>query len=582
MPALANNDIYSHTMKALILAGGFGTRLKEVISDRPKVMAPVNGKPFLEYIIQLLRKNGFGEIVISIGYLGDYIKSYFGDGKNFGVKIEYSVEDFPMGTGGALKKAQVFFNEPFLVVNGDTYLEADLHSVISFHDDKKSLATIALAITNNVGESGLVSLQKSGKIESFQEKPKSGRKGLVNAGYYFLSPKIFKYIPSGKRISLEKVIFPKLVNNGLIYGFPVDANFLDIGKPESYGVAKIYFQNRKTVVVESKVPVRVSFAGGGTDLPEYFKKYGGRVFSATIELFTHVKVQVVDQAFIRINLRDYKKEEVYQLGKILPYDGGIFDLYKAVINRLEPDLGMEIEVWGDFPAGSGLGSSSAVCAAFVSAILRLKGNIINKEEIAGMAVEIEREILKIPGGWQDQYAVTFGGINLIEFSPKGKFHIRPLKISQAIINKFTKNMILFYIGAKRSEKEQQIDLRKNISIGKNKESFDISKKLATKTAFFMNKGDVKNFGKLLDEAWKIKKTTGKKISDARIDRLYDTALKNGAYGGKLLGAGGGGCLLICAPEKSHQAIIRNLKRQGATRLPLSFDFEGVQIKSYES
>ena len=255
-------------MKALILAGGFGTRLKEVINDRPKVMAPIGGKPFLEYVIQLLRRNGFKEIVISLGYLGDYIKAYFGDGTSFGVKIEYAVEDFPLGTAGALKNAGAYFKEPFLVVNGDTYLEADLNRLISFHNEKKCLATVALAVINNVGESSLVSLQKSGKIQSFQEKTKSGKGGLVNAGYYFFSPKIFRHIPIGKRLSLEKIIFPKLVSSGLIYGFPMDASFLDIGRPETYEKVKIYFQKRKTVVVETKVPVRVSFAGGGTDLPE--------------------------------------------------------------------------------------------------------------------------------------------------------------------------------------------------------------------------------------------------------------------------------------------------------------------------
>ncbi|MCX6704561.1 MAG: sugar phosphate nucleotidyltransferase, partial [Candidatus Woesebacteria bacterium] len=218
------------------------------------------------------------------------------------------VEDFPLGTGGAIKNAQDFFKEPFLVVNGDTYLETDLNHLIDFHNNKKSLATIALAVINNVGESGLVSLQKFGKIKSFQEKPKSGKKGLVNAGYYFLSPKIFKFIPAKKRLSLEKIVFPKLVGRRLIYGFAVDASFLDIGKPESYEKAKTFFQKRKIIVVETRAPVRISFAGGGTDLPEYFKKYGGRVFSTTIGMFAHVRAQLTDQAFIRIHLKDYKRK----------------------------------------------------------------------------------------------------------------------------------------------------------------------------------------------------------------------------------------------------------------------------------
>jgi D-glycero-alpha-D-manno-heptose-7-phosphate kinase len=569
-------------MKALILAGGFGTRLKEIISDRPKVMAPINGKPFLEYIIQLLRRNGFSEIVISLGYLGDYVKAYFGDGTSFGVKIEYAVEDFPLGTGGALKNSEKFFKEPFLVVNGDTYLETDFDRLISFHNDKKSLATIALAEVADAGGSGLVSRLKSGQIKSFEEKPKAGKRGFVNAGYYFFSPKIFKHIPSVKRLSLERIVFPKLVKSKLIYGVPMNAGFLDIGKPESYEKAKEYFQKRKVVVIESKAPVRISFAGGGTDLPEHFLKYGGRVLSGSIATFAFVKIKTNDEPFIKINLKDYKREETYQLGKILPYDGGIFDLFKAVINRLEPNTGMDVEVWGSFPAGSGLGSSSAVCVAFISAILKLKGEDLGKEEIAKMAVEIERNILKIPGGWQDQYASVFGGINLIDFSPGGKVRIKPLKISGRLKLKFEKNLLLFYIGAKRSEKEQQIYLRRKTGLGKNQENFALLKKLTAVAADFMKTGDVKSFGEILGEDWNVKKLTSKEVSDARIDGLYNTALKHGAYGGKLLGAGGGGVLLICAPEKSHPAIVRNLKKGGAIRLPLTFDFEGVQVTSNES
>jgi galactokinase/mevalonate kinase-like predicted kinase/choline kinase len=569
-------------MKALILAGGFGTRLKEVISDRPKVMAPVNGKPFLEYIIQLLRRNGFKEIVISLGYLGDYIKAYFGDGTNFGIKIEYVVEDFPLGTGGAIKNAEGHFSEPFLVVNGDTYLETDLNHLIAFHNDKKSLATIALALINNVGESGLVSLLKSGKIKSFKEKPKSGMRGLVNAGYYFFSPKIFKYIPAKKRLSLEKIVFPKLVNGGQIHGFPMNASFLDIGKPESYEVAKMYFQEKKRTVVETKAPVRLCFAGSGTDLPEYFRKYGGRIFSTTIGMFAYVKIQTTDQSFIKIYLRDYRREEIYQLGKILPYDGGIFDLYKAVINRLRPDLGMDVEVWGDFPAGSGLGSSSAVCVAFIAGILRLQNEDFTKEKIARLAIEIERDILKIPGGWQDQYAASFGGFNLFDFLVSGQVKVRQLKFSEKFTKKLAKSLLLFYIGAKRTEKEQQVSLRRNINIGKNLKSFEILKTLTKKSVGFAQRGDIKSFGKTLYQVWQAKKATSTAISNVRIDEIYKTAMKKGAYGCKVLGAGGGGCLLVSAPPKTHSLITRNLKKRGVIPLPLVFEYHGVQVTSNEN
>lgn len=569
-------------MKVLILAGGFGTRLKEVISDRPKVMAPVGGKPFLEYIIQLLRRNGFKEIVISVGYLGDYIKAYFGDGTNFGVKIDYAMEDFPLGTAGAIKNAQDFLKETFLVINGDTYIDTDISKIVDYHNSKKSLATITLVKRKKASDWGWVALNKSGNVRAFIEKPEEDRSGWVSGGYYVFDPKIIQNIEEGKKCSIEKQLFPILVKKKVLQGYVLKEDFMEIGKPENYEKVKEYFSHRKNMVIEVKVPVRISFMGGGTDFPEYFLKHGGRVFSGSIGTYAHIKLISVDDPFIKINLKDYKREEVYPLGKILPYDGGIFDLFKAVINRFVPNMGFEVEIWGDFPAGSGLGSSSAVCVGFISALLKLKKYELNKKEIAEKTIEIERNILKIPGGWQDQFAVALGGLNLIDFLPNKEIRIKPLKIPRRLIIKFEKRLLLFYIGAKRSEKEQQNGLRKNIVAGKNLESFDKVKILAAKTAGLVKKGDLKTFGQLLNESWNIKKAVSKNISDARIDEFYTIALKKGAYGGKLLGAGGGGCLLICAPEKSHISIIRNLKKPGAIRLPLVFDFEGIQITSSES
>jgi len=569
-------------MKALILAGGFGTRLKEVISDRPKVMAPVNGKPFLEHVIQLLRRNGFTEIVISLGYLGDYIKAYFGDGTNFGVKIEYAVEDFPMGTAGAVRNARNFLKESFLVVNGDTYIDTDISQLVDYHNLKKSQATITLVKRNKASDWGWVLLNKSGKVRAFIEKPKEDKSGWVSGGYYVFNPKIIQYIKEGVKYSIEKQLFPILVKEKKLQGYPLSEDFMEIGKPENYEKVKEYFSHKKSMVIEVKAPVRVSFMGGGTDLPDYFLKHGGKVFSGSLETFAHVKVKTTEDPFIKINLKDYKREEVYPLGKILPYDGGIFDLYRAVINRLGINTGINVDVWGEFPAGSGLGSSSAVCAAFTAAVLKLKKCGFSKNEIAEKTIEIERNILKIPGGWQDQYAVTLGGLNLIEFLPKSEVKIKSLKISQRLIKKFEKSLLLFYIGAKRSEKEQQVYLRRNINAGKSLKSFEKLKALAAKASVLIKKGDVKTFGKLLNESWNIKKATSKNISDIRIDEFYNIAMKKGAYGGKLLGAGGGGCLLISAPEKSHVSIIRNLKNQGAIRLPLAFDFKGIQITSNEN
>lgn len=232
-------------MKALILAGGFGTRLKEVIHGRPKVMAPINGKPFLEFLVELLRRNGIDEVVMSVGYLGDFIKKYFGDGSDFGIKISYSSEDFPLGTGGAIKNAEKHFKDTFLVVNGDTYLDVDLDEILTFHNKKKALATVVVGERGSVLGSSLIKLERKGKITSFEEKPLKDKKGLVSAGYYLFDPSIFYYLRKKKRFSLEREIFPELVNRSKIFGYKASEEFIDLGTPENYKRAVKILGNKK-------------------------------------------------------------------------------------------------------------------------------------------------------------------------------------------------------------------------------------------------------------------------------------------------------------------------------------------------
>lgn len=570
-------------MKALILAGGFGVRLKEVIHDRPKVMALINGRPFLEYVLEVLRKDGIKEVVISVGYLGDFIKNHFGDGKKFGVKIDYSEEKYPLGTAGAVRKAQRFFKETFLVINGDTYLDTDLAQVLSFHESKKTGATIVLAKRKSTLESGLVLKGRSGKIACFLEKPKKDREGLVNSGYYVFEPNVLKFIRKGKRSSLEKEIFPFLAKKGKLYGIDVEEDFIDVGTPETYQEAQKVLSKKKRKIVKARAPVRISFAGGGTDLPSYFLKESGCVISGTIDKYAHVTIKTIEAPLIKGILRDYQREESYPLGKSLPYDGGVFDLYKAIINRIGLNLGVEIEVEGDFPAGSGLGSSSSIAIALIGALLKLKGQKVTKKKVARLAIEVEREILKIPGGWQDQYASSFGGINFIEFLPKGKVKITSLTLSEKKLRKLEDNLMLFYLGGKRSERFQQEYLTKQIKKEKKtKEAMGSLKELAKKAYRLLEKGEIAKFGALLHRAWLAKKKSSKRISTGFVDKIYDKAIKMGGRGGKLLGAGGGGCLLVNASPRKKEKIIKSLEKDGARLLPFKFDFEGLKVETYEA
>jgi len=569
-------------MKALVLAGGFGTRLKEVIHDRPKVMAPVNGKPFLEYLIMTLRKNGISEVVVSIGYLGDFIRNHFKDGKNFGTKITYCVEERPLGTGGAVKRAARFFDDTFLVLNGDTLCNVNYREIFDFHQKMKAAITICLVKRSNVKDVGLVEINKRGNIISFLEKSKEKGSGYVNAGLYFINPKIIRSSKWNGRFSLEKDFFPELAKINKLFGFVVKKDFLDVGTPLGYKKTQDVLFRRRQKVVEVKVPSRVSFVGGGTDLSSYSEKWGGCVISTTIDKYAHLRLKTQDIAEIKIVLRDYAQGVTYPLSQVLPYDNSIFDLYKAVINKIGLSTGVEIEAWGDFPAGSGLGTSSAFAVALIAALLTIKGERVSKSKLARLAVEIEREELKLPGGYQDQYAVSYGGFKLIKFLPGKKIKTFSFKLKPNVKDRLQGNLLIFYLGGRRSEKIQQEFLSKNIKKSVRTIKFlHAIKDLVLQAGKLLKKGEIDKFGAILHEVWMLKKMTSLKITTILVDEIYNLARKEGALGGKLLGAGGGGCFLFYVPKKYQKKVRKVLEEKGAVLIPFSFEPSGVKVVSYE-
>ncbi|MBI5098523.1 MAG: nucleotidyltransferase family protein [Nitrospirae bacterium] len=219
-------------MKAVILAGGKGTRLRDVIKDIPKPMAPVNGRPFLEYLIlQLIRWN-IKDVILSIGYKGEAISSYFKNGSKWGVRIEYSEETAPLGTGGALKKASGMTDDSRLVVmNGDSFLDMDFEEFIKCNAEKNATAGIGLVYAAQAGRYGKVETDETGAVVSFSEKG-DGCCGYVNGGIYIFSREIIGQIPDGN-VSLEKDVLPLLISQGL-YGTKINGFFIDIGIPEDY------------------------------------------------------------------------------------------------------------------------------------------------------------------------------------------------------------------------------------------------------------------------------------------------------------------------------------------------------------
>lgn len=224
-------------MRAVLLVGGLGTRLRPVVPDRPKPMAAVGEKPFLEILVRYLNRSGISDLVLCTGYRHEQIHRFFGDGRNFGVRIDYSLEQELLGTGGALKNAARYLEGPFLVLNGDSFLEFDLNDFMLFHEGRRKmrpgfLGSIALTAVMDVRSFGAVAPDINGAIEGFSEKPDAGASGLVSAGVYLLEREVLDLIPSGRAVSLEKETFPLAVKSGFaLFGYRAEGFFADIGTP---------------------------------------------------------------------------------------------------------------------------------------------------------------------------------------------------------------------------------------------------------------------------------------------------------------------------------------------------------------
>lgn len=238
-------------MKTLILAGGLGTRLRSVIRNKPKSMAIIGGKPFLEYQVEQLRSYGFHQIVLCVGYLGHQIQEYFGNGKQWGVEITYSVESELLGTAGAIKNAEPFINGTFLVLNGDSYLEADLGNLVDFHvkcglNDDALLGTLAVVKVDSPSGYGVIETDVDHRIRCFREKTEMPGQSWVNGGIYVLEPEILNFVSTGRPVSIERECFPRVIENGWhLYSYFITDFFTDIGTPEGYLCFQSYIEERK-------------------------------------------------------------------------------------------------------------------------------------------------------------------------------------------------------------------------------------------------------------------------------------------------------------------------------------------------
>lgn len=224
-------------MKALFLAGGFGTRLKPITNDLPKPMVPIMGKPLLERNIERLKKHGVEEVVLSTCYKPQKIEKYFEDGRRLGIKISYISENEPLGTAGAIKNAESFFHDTFLAFNADILSDIDISDMIRFHKEKGALATIAVTKVDNPSAYGVIEHDENGFITAFKEKPQphESNSNLINAGVYIFEPELLKEIPSGRAVSIERQTYPLLLQKGKKIAVYNRCNYwIDLGTPEKY------------------------------------------------------------------------------------------------------------------------------------------------------------------------------------------------------------------------------------------------------------------------------------------------------------------------------------------------------------
>jgi D-glycero-alpha-D-manno-heptose 1-phosphate guanylyltransferase len=224
-----------HDVKAILLVGGMGTRLRSVVPSKPKALAAIGEKSFLELLVRQLRSQGIRHLVMCTGYLANQIESLFGDGRMWDVSIEYSKEEMPLGTAGALKLAQRYLRDSgeFLVLNGDSFLEINFPDMMLFHRrHADAVATMAVLRVEDASQYGTVYVDANDRINGFAEKTDSHAPGMVNGGVYVFSPKVWKHVPEGPA-SLERDVFPRLVVQGM-YAHEQHGTFIDIGTPANY------------------------------------------------------------------------------------------------------------------------------------------------------------------------------------------------------------------------------------------------------------------------------------------------------------------------------------------------------------
>jgi len=327
-------------------------------------------------------------------------------------------------------------------------------------------------------------------------------------------------------------------------------------------------------MIISRTPHRVSFFGGGTDYPAYYLEHGGKVLSVSIDKYCFLSVRKLPPFFAHKHRIVYSKmENVNTINEIM------HPSVRETLRYSEVNYGVSVHHDGDIPARSGMGSSSAFTVGLLNSLYALEGKIITKENLTKAAIYIEQELIKENVGSQDQASAAYGGLNIIEFAPNGEIVVVPIIIKPERLRELEKNLVLIFTGFSRVASEVAEDKIQNIP--NNKDNLSRMKALvdkAYKIIISPNKS-LSEFGELLNETWHLKKGLSGKVTMPEVDKIYETAIKNGAIGGKLCGAGRGGFMVFYVEQKKQSKLIDALKRY--LHVPFNFDFDGSKIIFYK-
>jgi D-glycero-alpha-D-manno-heptose-7-phosphate kinase len=337
------------------------------------------------------------------------------------------------------------------------------------------------------------------------------------------------------------------------------------------------------MIYRSKAPLRLGLGGGGSDVSPYSDMYGGAVLNATIDKYAWCTIEETSSGTIVINAADLSLKKQYPSALSLPIDGTL-DLQKGVYNRIVRDFGIKkplsfrLTSFCDVPPGSGLGSSSTMVVAIIRAFTEWLNLPLGDYDMAWLAYQVERVDLGFRGGKQDQYAATFGGFNFIEFYKEERVIVNPLRIKRWIVDELEVSMVLYYTGASRSSDKIIREQQDNTSKGR-KQQVEATHRIKENSYVMKNfllKGDIVQFARALDTDWQNKKKMASSITNRNIEKVYEAAMKAGAYGGKVSGAGGGGFMFFSVDPARRHNLINALGRFSGSVLNFHFSENGCQ------